>query len=66
MLSSEELKKLFVGKDVVFVYLCLGSEKDKWRPAIGIVWQENIISLMKLLHNYFYLLINYLAIQVIY
>jgi hypothetical protein len=37
MLSSEELKKLFVGKDVVFVYLCLGSEKDKWRPAIGIV-----------------------------
>ena len=31
---AKELKQLFSDKDVVFVYLCMGSEADKWIPAI--------------------------------
>lgn len=34
MEPAKELKKLFVGRDVVFVYACLGSDQDKWQPTI--------------------------------
>lgn len=34
MKPAKEIKRLYVDKDVVFVYLCLGSEVDKWIPTI--------------------------------
>lgn len=34
MEPAKELKKLFVGKDVVFVYACLRSDQNKWQPTI--------------------------------
>lgn len=34
MEPSKQLRRLFADKDVVFIYLCLGSDRQRWIPTI--------------------------------